>query len=34
VFDGADHLLTEVADELRDLMAAWIPDRFAEHRAD
>ncbi len=34
VFNGADHLLTEVADELRDLMAAWIPDRFAEHRAD
>lgn len=33
VFDGTDHLLTEVADEIRELMAAWIPERFAQHRA-
>jgi len=32
VFEGADHLLAEVADELRTLMATWIPERFAAHR--
>ncbi|MGZ6963139.1 MAG: alpha/beta hydrolase [Acidimicrobiia bacterium] len=30
ILPGAGHLLTEAHDELRDILATWIPDRFAE----
>jgi len=29
VFPGTGHLLTEAADELRDRLGSWIPERFA-----
>jgi pimeloyl-ACP methyl ester carboxylesterase len=29
VFPGTGHLLTEVADDLRDRLGRWIPERFA-----
>jgi hypothetical protein len=31
IFAGAGHLLTEVADVLRELVPRWVRERFAAH---
>jgi len=33
ILPGAGHLLTEAAEELRQQLGAWIPDRLAAHEA-
>ena len=32
-FPDADHLMAEVADELEEIVPAWLTDRFGEHAA-
>ena len=32
-FPDTDHLMAEAADELEELVPAWLTDRFEEHRA-